>query len=52
MKAAEAAVRSAEVEVENTVIRAPFDGTVLTKNAEVGEVVAPSAPRRRPRRRW
>ncbi len=39
--AAEAAVRAAEVEVENTLIRAPFDGTVLTKNAEVGEVVAP-----------
>jgi RND family efflux transporter MFP subunit len=39
--AAEAAVKAAEVEVENTIIRAPFDGTVLTKNAEVGEVVAP-----------
>jgi RND family efflux transporter MFP subunit len=41
IKAAEARVRSAEVDVENTYIRAPFDGTVLTKNAEVGEVVAP-----------
>lgn len=41
VKAAEAAVRSAEVDVENTIIRAPFDGTVLTKNADVGEVVAP-----------
>ncbi|HET6371559.1 MAG TPA: efflux RND transporter periplasmic adaptor subunit [Nitrospiria bacterium] len=39
--AAEAAVKAAEVEVENTIIRAPFNGTVLTKNAEVGEVVAP-----------
>ena len=27
--------------VENMIIRAPFDGTVLTKNAEVGEIVAP-----------
>ncbi len=41
VKAEAAAVRSAQVDVENTIIRAPFDGTVLTKNAEVGEVVAP-----------
>jgi RND family efflux transporter MFP subunit len=40
---AQAALQSAEVAVENTVIRAPFDGTVLTKNADVGEVVAPLA---------
>ncbi|MFQ5649982.1 MAG: efflux RND transporter periplasmic adaptor subunit [bacterium] len=39
----EAAVVSAEVEVENTRIRAPFDGTVLTKNADIGEMVAPFA---------
>lgn len=38
---AQAAVRSAEVALENTLIRAPFDGTVLTKDADVGEVVAP-----------
>ncbi|MBD3402268.1 efflux RND transporter periplasmic adaptor subunit [candidate division GN15 bacterium] len=43
VKAAAAAVDIAEVELENTVIRAPFDGTVLTKNAEVGEIVAPFA---------
>ncbi|MDX9857412.1 MAG: efflux RND transporter periplasmic adaptor subunit [candidate division Zixibacteria bacterium] len=42
-KAAEATVRIAEVDLENTIIRAPFDGTVLTKNAEVGEIVAPFA---------
>jgi HlyD family secretion protein len=41
VKAAEAAVQAARVDMENTVIRAPFDGTVLTKNADVGEVVAP-----------
>jgi HlyD family secretion protein len=41
VNAAEAAVQAAQVEVENTIIRAPFDGTVLTKEAEVGEVVAP-----------
>ncbi len=40
---AEATVQIAEVALENTVIRAPFDGTVLTKNADVGEVVAPLA---------
>src|SRR2546426_1317635 len=41
--AAEAAVDATQVALENTVIRAPFDGTVLTKNADVGEVVAPLA---------
>lgn len=43
MNAAQAAVASAEVALENTYIRAPFDGTVLTKNADVGEIVAPFA---------
>jgi RND family efflux transporter MFP subunit len=37
------AVREAEVAVENTRIIAPFDGTVLKKNADVGEIVAPLA---------
>jgi RND family efflux transporter MFP subunit len=36
-----ARVRQLEVELESTYIRAPFDGTVLTKNADVGEIVAP-----------
>ena len=40
--AAEASVRFAKVNLENTEIRAPFTGTVLRKEAEVGEVVAPS----------
>jgi RND family efflux transporter MFP subunit len=40
---AQANLQSAQVALENTVIRAPFDGTVLTKNADVGEVVAPLA---------
>jgi RND family efflux transporter MFP subunit len=43
IRSKEAAVRGAEVALENTNIRAPFDGTVLTKNADVGEVVAPFA---------
>ncbi|OGC79835.1 MAG: hypothetical protein A2145_03560 [candidate division Zixibacteria bacterium RBG_16_40_9] len=38
-----AEVKAAEVAFENTLIRAPFDGTVLTKSAEVGEMVAPFA---------
>jgi RND family efflux transporter MFP subunit len=36
-------IRSAEVALENTYIRAPFDGTVLMKHADVGEMVAPFA---------
>jgi len=40
---AKARVEGAKVALENTVIRAPFDGTVLTKNADVGEMVAPMA---------
>ena len=40
---ARAAVAEAEVALEYTRIRAPFDGTVLTKDADVGEVVAPFA---------
>lgn len=40
--AAEAGVHFAEANLDNTVIRAPFTGTVLRKDAEVGEVVAPS----------
>ncbi len=39
----EAGVKGAEVQLENTLIRAPFDGTILTKNADIGEVVAPFA---------
>ncbi len=41
--AAAANLQSAQVNLENTIIRAPFSGTVLTKNADVGEVVAPFA---------
>ncbi|MGH9258699.1 MAG: efflux RND transporter periplasmic adaptor subunit [Acidimicrobiales bacterium] len=38
----EAGLRLARANLENTYIRAPFTGTVLRKEAEVGEVVAPS----------
>ncbi len=37
--AAEASRGNAEVVVEQTLIRAPFDGVVLTKNANVGDVI-------------
>lgn len=38
---AEANARSASVTVEQTLIRAPFDGVVLTKNANVGDIITP-----------
>src|SRR5687768_13919924 len=41
-RSAEAALRLAQANNENTIVRAPFTGTVLRKDAEVGEVVAPS----------
>jgi len=43
LEAARANVRLAAATLENTNVRAPFDGTVLRKDAEVGEIVAPSA---------
>ncbi len=39
--AAGAGNRVAQVSVEQTLIRAPFDGVVLTKNANVGDIVTP-----------
>ncbi|HUL04051.1 MAG TPA: efflux RND transporter periplasmic adaptor subunit [Gemmatimonadales bacterium] len=42
VEAASAGLRMARANLDNTVIRAPFSGTVLRKEAEVGEVVAPS----------
>lgn len=42
VQASEAGLRLAQASLENTLIRAPFTGTVLRKEAEVGEVVAPS----------
>jgi len=38
---AEAGVTVAEVNLQNTLIVAPFDGVVTTKNADIGEIVAP-----------
>jgi RND family efflux transporter MFP subunit len=39
--AAQAAYRAADVAVEYTLIRAPFDAVVLTKDADVGDIVTP-----------
>lgn len=41
--AAAAALDAARVAVEFTMIRAPFDAVVLTKNADVGDIVTPFA---------
>ena len=38
---ADANARQAGVSVEQTLIRAPFDGVVLTKNANVGDIITP-----------
>ena len=41
VKAAEAALEAARVNVEYTLVRAPFDAVVLTKNADIGDIVTP-----------
>jgi RND family efflux transporter, MFP subunit len=38
---ADANARQAGVSVEQTLIRAPFDGIVLTKNANMGDIITP-----------
>ncbi|MFN3740511.1 MAG: efflux RND transporter periplasmic adaptor subunit [Thermodesulfovibrionales bacterium] len=41
IKVAEAQVKEAEVNLEYTYIKVPFDGVVLTKDADVGDIVTP-----------
>lgn len=43
IKSAEAFWRSQQVALEYTLIRAPFDGVILSKNADVGDMLAPFA---------
>ncbi len=40
---ARAQKRIADATLENTLVRAPFDGTILRKDAEVGEIVSPAS---------
>jgi RND family efflux transporter MFP subunit len=42
LEAARQGHAGAQASLENTLIRAPFGGTILRKDAEVGEVVAPA----------
>lgn len=39
--AAEAAYQGAQVALDYTFIRAPFDGVILSKNADIGDILAP-----------
>lgn len=41
VESAAAALSGAEANLDYTLIRAPFDGVVLTKNADVGDIVTP-----------
>jgi RND family efflux transporter MFP subunit len=41
VKAGAAALQSANVAIEYTVLRSPFDAVVLTKNADIGDIVTP-----------
>jgi RND family efflux transporter MFP subunit len=41
VKAGAAALQSAEAGLDYTLIRAPFDAVVLTKNADIGDIVTP-----------
>jgi RND family efflux transporter MFP subunit len=41
IRATQAGLANAQAALEYSYIRSPFDGVVLTKNADVGEVVAP-----------
>lgn len=41
VRVAEAAVLEAKVNLDYTYIRAPFDAVVLTKNADIGDIITP-----------
>jgi multidrug efflux system membrane fusion protein len=44
LEAAQAALKQAELNLERTRIRAPFEGRVRTKNVDLGEYVSPGIP--------
>jgi len=44
VKAEAAALRSAEITLDNTQIRAPFSGMVLKFNSDIGDMVTPPGP--------
>jgi multidrug efflux system membrane fusion protein len=44
LEAAEAALKQAELNLERTRIKAPFDGRVRSKNVDLGEYVGPGIP--------
>jgi len=50
--AAEANARNARVSVDFTLIRAPFDGVILSKSANVGDIITPFRRPRTRRARW
>ncbi|GJQ49741.1 acriflavin resistance protein [Candidatus Kuenenia stuttgartiensis] len=41
IRSGKAAVSEAKVQLDYTFLRAPFDGVVLTKNADIGDIVTP-----------
>ncbi|RJQ49882.1 MAG: efflux RND transporter periplasmic adaptor subunit [Nitrospiraceae bacterium] len=41
VRAAQASLKEAEASLDYTFIRAPFDAVVLTKNADIGDIVTP-----------
>lgn len=44
LKTAEAAVQESELNLERTQIRAPFDGRVMARSANIGDFISPGAP--------
>ncbi len=41
VKASASALKGAEVSIDYTILRSPFDAVVLTKNADIGDIVTP-----------
>jgi RND family efflux transporter MFP subunit len=44
LKSARSGLKRARLGVERTLLRAPFDGMVQTRNVELGQIVGPGAP--------